>query len=247
MADDLLGELLDRNDDHVAALGTDAFADHREGQRPPIVSVCCSDSRVSQEGMWAVDRPGFLFTAGNIGNRVRAVVDGDPVLDGSVAYPLGHTGTEVLAVVGHTGCGAVGAALNAAWTGEYPPETGVRADVAELVPIVEDGLSGPAVDGGTDGGSGAEGTAGRPGPEGTDTTTTWHRLVEYNVHEQVAFALGDDAAVDADVYGFVYDFHRAYGDRDGAAYLVNANGERDVETLRERVGDAHADHVGSLL
>ena len=53
MTRDLLVELLDRNDDHVAAVD---LAAHRDGQRPPVVSVCCSDSRVSQEGMWAVDR-----------------------------------------------------------------------------------------------------------------------------------------------------------------------------------------------
>lgn len=240
MTDELLAELLDRNDGHVAALGSDAFANHREGQRPPVVSVCCADSRVSQEGMWGVDRPGFLFAAGNIGNRVRTVVDGEPVLDGSVAYPLGHTGTGVLVIIGHTGCGAVGAALDAVRTGTHPPEPGVRADVAELVPIVEDGLSDLATDDGGDGGADGEKTD-------ADAATTRNRLVEYNVHAQVEFALDDDAATDADVYGFVYDFHRAYGDRDGAAYLVNANGERDVAELRERVGEANADHVASLL
>lgn len=228
MTRELLADLLDRNGEHVESAAAADLAARRDGQRPPVVSVCCSDSRVSQEGMWAVDRPGFLFTAGNIGNRVSGVVDGERVLSGSVAYPLGHTDTNALAVVGHTGCGAVGAALAAVRDGAVPDEPGVRADVAELAPIVEAGLA--AVDEG----------------DGTDASLR-NRLVEHNVHEQVAIARGTETAADADVYGFVYDFHRAYGDRDGAAYLVNANGERDVETLRERVGDAHADHVGSLL
>jgi len=230
MTREILADLLDRNDDHVAALDRGAFADKRDVQRPPVVSVCCSDSRVSQEGMWSVDGPGYLFTAGNIGNRVIDVTaGGERVLEGSAAYPLGHTETNVLAVVGHTGCGAVGAALQAARTGEYPDEAGVRADVEELVPIVEDGLADPAV------------------TEGTDDVTVRNRLVEYNVHEQVAFASGNPDAAGADVYGFVYDFHGAYGDCDGATYLVNANGERDPDTLRELVGDDRADHVGGLL
>jgi carbonic anhydrase len=49
------------------------------------------------------------------------------------------------------------------------------------------------------------------------------------------------------VYGFVYDFHGAYGDRDGAVYLVNANGERDPAALRDLVGAEHAGSVATLL
>ena len=228
----LLTELLDRNDEHVASLDADTFAEYRDAQRPPVVSVCCSDSRVSQEGMWATDGPGFLFTAGNIGNRVSDIVDGERVLAGSVAYPLGHTDTGVLAVVGHTGCGAVGAALAAVRDGEFPSEPGVRADIEDLVPVVERGLDDLAVAG--DDVADAE-------------ASVRNRLVEYNVHEQVAMARDTDAGSDADVYGFVYDFQGVYGDRDGAAYLVNANGERDPAALRELVGDERADHVGTLL
>ena len=241
MGRDLLTELLARNDEHVASLAADAFADQRDGQRPPVVSVCCSDSRVSQEGMWAVDRPGFLFTAGNIGNRVSDRVDGERVLAGSVAYPLAYTGTDALAVVGHTGCGAVGAALSAVRTGEFPAEPGVRADVEDLVPIIEDGLD--ALDGGVAGDAGDE----IADTTGADDPGVRNRLVEYNVHEQVAIARDTDTGAAADVYGFVYDFHGAYRGSDGAVYLVNVNGERDLDALRDRVGPEYADHVATLL
>ena len=63
----------------------------------------------------------------------------------------------------------------------------------------------------------------------------------------MAFARGREEAADATVYGFVYDFHGVYGDRDGTVYLVNADGERDPAALRDLVGDAHADHVATLL
>ena len=252
MDHELLVELLGRNDEHVAALRPDAFERHQEGQRPGVVSVCCSDSRVSQEGMFAVEEPGFLFTSGSIGNSVSTVVDGERVLDGSVAYPLRHTQTEVLAVVGHTGCGAVGAALTAARAGEFPPEPGVRADIETLLPIVEAGLTDPSVvgaaahgerDGTNDGGAG-DGT----GDEGADDgASVRDRLVEYNVHEQVAFAVECEETADATVYGFVYDLHGVYGDRNGTVYLVNADGERDPAALRDLVGDAHAGHVTTLL
>lgn len=236
MSLDLLPELLERNAAHVASLDPDAFENRRDGQRPPVVSVCCSDSRVSQEGMWAVDRPGFLFTAGNIGNRVSDRVDGERVLDGSVAYPLVYTDTDVLVVVGHTGCGAVGAALQAVRTGELPADPGVKADVSSLVPVVEAGLDVLEDDG-----------AGEAESVGGDTASIRNRLVEYNVHEQVSIARESDAAADAAVYGFVYDFHGAYGGPDGAAYLVNADGERDLDTLRDRVGPDHAERVATLL
>ena len=236
MSRDLLADLLDRNTEHVASAAAADLAAQRDGQRPPVVSVCCSDSRVSQEGMWAVDRPGFLFTAGNIGNRVSDRVDGARVLDGSVAYPLAYTATDALAVVGHTGCGAVGAALSAVRTGDLPREPGIRADVEELVPIVEAGLD--AIERGN--ASGAE-AADEDGP------SVRNRLVEYNVHEQVAIARETDEAADADVYGFVYDFHGAYGGPDGAVYLVNADGERDLDALRDRVGPDRADRVATLL
>jgi|AntRauMinimDraft_4_1070384.scaffolds.fasta_scaffold07296_1 carbonic anhydrase len=240
MSRDLLIELLDRNDEHVASAAD--LAAQRDGQQPPVVSVCCSDSRVSQEGMWAVDRPGYLFTAGNIGNRVSARVDGERVLDGSVAYPLAHTNTDVLVVVGHTGCGAVGAALSAARTGELPAEPGVRADVEDLVPIVEAGLD--ALD--TDDKSG-DGVKIADEADNEDGPSVRNRLVEYNVHEQVAIARDTDEAADAEVYGFVYDFHGAYGGPNGAVYLVNVDGERDLNALRDRVGSEHADRVATLL
>ncbi|QUO48842.1 carbonic anhydrase [Halorubrum ruber] len=233
----ILVDLLDRNDDHVAALPSGSFDRHRDGQRPGVVSVCCSDSRVSQEGMFAVDEPGFLFTSGAIGNSVSALVDGERVLDGSVAYPLRHTRTEVLVVVGHTGCGAVDAALTAARTGEFPAEPGVRADIEALLPIVEDGLNDPAV----------AGEAVDKNPDDDAGISVRDRLVEYNVHEQVAFARESEEAADATVYGFVYDLHGVYGDRDGAVYLVNADGERDPAALRDLVGEAHADRVATLL
>ena len=241
----ILADLLDRNDDHVAALPPGSFDRHRDGQRPGVVSVCCSDSRVSQEGMFAVDEPGYLFTSGAIDNSVSALVDGERVLDGSVAYPLRHTHTEVLVVVGHTGCGAVDAALTAARTGDFPAEPGVRADVEALLPIVEDGLTDPRVVG--DGADEAGEDAG--GESGADAAapSLRDRLVEHNVHEQVAFARGSEEAADATVYGFVYDLHGVYGDREGTVYLVNADGERDPDALRDLVGEPRADHVATLL
>ena len=140
MPDTTLGELLARNARYVDGLPQGYFDDVEDGQEPAAVSVCCSDSRVSQEGMWAVEDPGWLFTPSTIGNQVWDRHDGDLVVDGSVLYPIVHTDTRVTVVVGHTGCGAVTAALEATREGlDAPP--GIEKWVELLVPVVESALA----------------------------------------------------------------------------------------------------------
>ncbi|MFP4632520.1 MAG: carbonic anhydrase [Halobacteriales archaeon] len=210
-------ELLDGNDEHVRGLADSWFEHLRDGQRPRAVSMCCSDSRVSQELMWSVDEPGWLFTPSTIGNQVWDRVDGRLVVDGSVLYPMEYAETEVVVVVGHTGCAALTAAFEAV-ENETEHPVGVSKWVELLVPVVEDALDAGVV-------------------EGSEEDVV-HRLVEHNVDRQVEFLLeSDDVSDDVSVYGFVYDLHLAYGDVDGRAYLVNADGERDVDVLRDLVPD----------
>jgi carbonic anhydrase len=229
MTEDALAGLLDRNARHVAGASADRFDAVQDGQEPAVVSVCCSDSRVSQEGMFDVDEPGWLFTPSNIGNRAWRKVDGDRVVDGNLLYPVAHTGTRTVAVVGHTGCGAVTAAYRAATDeldlGDEPP--GIAAAVAPLVPVVDEALADLATD-------------------GLDDGAIVNRLVEHNVDAQVDFLLeADGVPDDAAVYGFVYDLHGVYGDR-GRTVMVNAAGTTDVEALREDVPDEHADAAARL-
>ena len=213
--DTVLAELLAGNERHSDGLADDHFDGVRDAQHPRAVTVCCSDSRVPQRGMFSVEEAGGLFTPSTIGNQVWDRVDGERVVEGSLQYPVAYAGTEVAAVVGHTGCGAVTAALDAVH-GEapvYPP--GVRKWVAELEPVVADGLANERVD---------------PDRE----VGLVDQLVEYNVDRQVAFLRDADAFDGVAVYGFVYDFHRTHGGVDGRTYLVNADGETDPAALRER-------------
>ena len=231
MSDATLATLLARNARHVESLPGDHFATVEAGQAPPVVSVCCSDSRVSQEGMWDVDRPGWLFTPSTIGNQTWDLVDGDVVVDGSVLYPMVETATETALVVGHTGCGAVAAALAAARgeisTADLP--AGIAKWVDLLVPVVEDGLADDRVD---------------PG----DDASLVDQLVEFNVDRQVAFLRESADVPDAvGVYGFVYDFQRAYGTAPGRTYLVNVDGETDPDALRDLTPDEHEGCVERLL
>ncbi|NHN61171.1 MULTISPECIES: carbonic anhydrase [Halorussus] len=230
MASQTLLDLLEGNREHVESLAADHFDAVQDEQRPEVVSICCSDSRVSQEGMWTVAEPGRLFTPSNIGNQVWDEYDGERVVNGNLLYPLAHTGTETVAVVGHTGCGAVTAAYRAVTADESGDYPGIEKWVRSLVPVVEAGLDDEAVD------------------ADADADAVVNQLVEYNVHRQVAFLREADALpASASVYGFVYDFQRVYGDVPGRTYLVNDDGETDPDAIADRLPEEYADSVASLL
>ncbi|MCR5663372.1 MAG: carbonic anhydrase [Oscillospiraceae bacterium] len=75
------------------------------GQHPYAVVICCSDSRVIPEAIFGAGI-GELFVirvAGNVLDRHQL---------GSVEYAAGHLHCGRVVVLGHTGCGAVHAALS---------------------------------------------------------------------------------------------------------------------------------------
>ena len=224
-----LAELLERNERHVAALPEDHFAAVINEQRPRVVSICCSDSRVPQAGMWSVEKAGWLFTPSTIGNQVQDTFGGKQVVDGSVVYPLQHTDTSVVVVVGHTGCGAIAAALSYVQTGTISVAPGIEKWVTSLAPIVQDGLEDDRID--VDG-----------------ELPVIDQLVEYNVDRQIQFLLdSDDIDEQTTVYGFVYDFKGTYGDDRGRAYLTNVNGNTDIDELRSLVGDTYQHAVVRII
>jgi carbonic anhydrase len=227
-----LESLLRSNDDHVASLDSGHFDDVRDTQRPTVVSISCSDSRVPTEGIWSARSNGDLFTGSNVGNQVWSDVGGDRVINDTVGYAVSSLGVEFVAVVGHTGCGAITAAHDAVFEAGTEDHTSpaVHAAVERLVPIVEAAREDDVVD------------------DDTPRTEAVNRLVEYAVREQVAFLAADPGVPAAvTVAGFVYDFQRAYGGADGTAYLVSLDGETDTDRLRDRVDPALHNHVGTLL
>ena len=104
-------ELLVHNAEHARRLAS-RFDDVQDVRRPTSVTVCCSDSRVLQDHTWGSDEPGRLFTCSDVGNRVGQRPDADDVVSGDLLYPIVHTGTVVVVVVGHTGRGAITAAYD---------------------------------------------------------------------------------------------------------------------------------------
>lgn len=224
-----LVDLLHRNRSHTEDMEPGRFDNLQDGQQPAAVSMCCSDSRVSQEGMFAVTEPGWLFTPSTIGNRVWVEHDGEKVVDGSVLYPLVETGTDIAVVVGHTGCGAVTAALEKVQgdTEEMPP--GIANSIGPLETVIESGLTDERIE--------------RDAESGLVD-----QLVEYNVDRQVNFLVGSSEVPDSvTVYGFVYDFHGSYGEVPGRVYLVNVDGEIDLATVDDPLPERFNVHVDRLL
>ncbi|ELY64905.1 carbonic anhydrase [Natrinema versiforme] len=227
---DTLERLLAGNRRHVESLPDGYFADVQTGQHPTVVAVCCSDSRVSHEGMWGIDRPGAVFTPNNIGNQVWDEDDGDRIIDGGVLYPIYHTGTDAVAVVGHTGCGAITAAYHVAIGAEPPGPRGVDKWVDMLVPVVEEALESDRID------------------RDAAADTIINQLVEYNVGYQArSLCAAADVPDRVTVYGFVYDFQGVYGERPGRTYLVTVDGETEREALVELVPDGYEATIRSLL
>lgn len=75
------------------------------GQEPYAIVITCSDSRVIPERIFHA-AIGDIFTIRVAGN----VIDDHQL--GSIEYAAGHLGTNLVVVLGHTQCGAVGAAIN---------------------------------------------------------------------------------------------------------------------------------------
>ena len=207
-------DLLAGNRAHARAFDGE-FGALQDAQRPAAVTVCCSDSRVLQDHMWGNDDPGRLFTCSNIGNRVvQRTADGDAV-SGDVLYPIAQTDTETAIVVGHTGCGAVTATYDAVAGPVGTPEPpGIEHCIDLLEPHIAAGIEAL--------------------PPDLDRRDAINHLVEYNVDRQVEALLESaDVPDGVTVVGAVYDFQDVYGGRRGEIHVVNVDGVRDADAIRE--------------
>lgn len=96
----------------------------KEGQHPYAVVVTCSDSRVPAEHIFSAG-VGDIFVIRTAGNVV-----GDFEL-GSIEYGAEHCSAPLIVVLGHTGCGAVAAAL------EGGAEGNIKAILDEITPALQ--------------------------------------------------------------------------------------------------------------
>src|SRR5262249_57418770 len=99
-------------------------------QRPFAIVLGCSDSRTPVE---IVFDQGFgdLFVVRVAGNIVA------PSIVGSIEFAASQFGTRLVVVMGHTGCGAVGATIQALASGRGPESKNLRDITDRISPHIE--------------------------------------------------------------------------------------------------------------
>jgi carbonic anhydrase len=110
------------------------WAELREGQRPSVMVIACSDSRVDPAQVFDTS-PGEIFVVRNIANLVPPFE-----LDGkrhgvSAALEFAVTQLEVseVVVMGHGSCGGVEAALSQRFEGKAPGDGGFIAHWVDML------------------------------------------------------------------------------------------------------------------
>lgn len=98
------------NTKYAAEHKAEFFRSFANGQKPRATLVTCSDSRVQSTAFDATPE-NDVFTIRNIGNQMLTS-------EGSVEYGVHHLKTPLLLIMGHSGCGAVKAAM-----GDYTKES----------------------------------------------------------------------------------------------------------------------------
>ncbi|MBN1503298.1 hypothetical protein JW930_07200 [Candidatus Woesearchaeota archaeon] len=120
MAKKIVKDMLKGNEDYMNEVNHEIWENIKEGQKPKITMVCCSDSRVGGHIM-NKDLTNHVFHIRNIGNQISNS-------EGSIDYGVLHCRTPVLLVLGHTDCGAIKASL-----ADFTNETaGIIRELASL-------------------------------------------------------------------------------------------------------------------
>jgi carbonic anhydrase len=99
-----------------------------KGQEPFAAIVTCSDSRTVPDAMFDM-APGNLFVVRNAGDSIESVGLG------SLEFAAAVLGVSLIAVIGHTECGAVIATEDSVKTGELPPPS-IDSVVEAIAPAV---------------------------------------------------------------------------------------------------------------
>jgi carbonic anhydrase len=187
-----LAEVLGANQAQVAR-GRPHFASFIDGQTPRATVVTCADSRV-QASAWDQTPENDDFTIRNIGNQVSNSL-------GSIEYGVEHLHTPLLFIVGHTGCGAVKAALT-------KPAGLSEPILGELAPLKLP-----------------------PTRKGASAEAAMTDAVIANINAQVATATQHFSnfvhSGELTVVGAVYDFRNELGKGFGKLQIINVNTNSD--------------------
>ena len=172
---DWIAERISSNPDYFKKMG--------QGQKPELLYIGCSDSRVTAEELMGLG-PGEVFVHRNIANMVISI---DLNVMSVVNYAVEHLKVNHVVVCGHYSCGGVKAAMQSADLGILNPWLRNFRDVFRIhkdeLNIIE------------------------------DEDKKYDRLVELNVQEQCINLIKTAAVQKAyrdrglKVYGWVFDIH----------------------------------------
>ncbi len=112
-------------------LSHDRRAELAAGQQPFAIVLGCSDSRIPVEIVFDAGF-GDLFVVRVAGNIVA------PSVVGSIEFAASQFGTQLVVVMGHTGCGAISATLDSIATGRDPSSKNIRSITDRIAPHIED-------------------------------------------------------------------------------------------------------------
>jgi carbonic anhydrase len=115
------------------------WAELAEGQRPRVMVIACSDSRVDPAQIFDVS-PGEIFVVRNVANLVPPFETSAGHHGVSAALEFAVTQLEVpeVVVMGHGACGGVKASLVRAFRDARPGEGGFIADWVHLLDTARD-------------------------------------------------------------------------------------------------------------
>jgi carbonic anhydrase len=191
-----LREALSDNQEYMQH-GEKFFAAFAEKQTPRATIITCADSRVHAQA-WDATPENDDFTIRNIGNQLENA-------EGSIEYGVEHLNTPLLLVIGHTGCGAVKAAMDDMSKLSEP----IRKELEHL-------------------------TVPAPVP-GKTPELAWAEAVIANVNNQVSFGLQhfshDVHEGKLTIVGAVYDFRNDLQQGAGRLVIVNVNGNSNPERM----------------
>merc|ERR1711972_154858 len=97
------------------------------GQNPFATIIGCADSRCPLEILFDV-QPGDIFVLRNAGNTC---THAEGSLVGSVEYSVGHLHTKLVLVLGHTRCGAIAGATQAALSAKSEASNDAQSSILE--------------------------------------------------------------------------------------------------------------------
>lgn len=163
----------------------DHYAELQQGQKPPVLMITCSDSRLCPQEFTQTDA-GELFIIRNAGNLIAAHNPQAPTNEGlTLEYGVSALNVKEVVVVGHSGCGAMDGLMN--------------LDKIESLPLVHRGLA----------------TYEQQHKQEVQSCSSLKDLIAWNVRQQVknilTYPFIQEGIQDRglSVYGVVYNFANA--------------------------------------